>query len=485
MGNTRSSAHRSVHAFSAQDDDGSSFEEPLLDAASKQLMLQDDAARQRQRRRRARRVSPSDDVWIPHVDLPAAIRQLNCFYAVVCPVVLTMLLTSLAVCNAADDAVAQAMTNYMYYQDIDASDKTLGQKSLLAFCNALLVIGFVACLTFAIVLLYKFNCTTCFLGYCVVYSASLLGLAGSNLVLLVFGQRLHMIIDAYSLAFVMYNVAVVGILSIFYQKGIPRVVEQGYLVVISVIVGWQFAQLPEWSVWMILLLLGFWDIFAVLSPMGPLRWLVELVQEKGTPLPGLLFQADIQDAHRASRQPSECLMSRAMDEAQFLQGLLSRTPTGPFSASTPPRDQLRHEITSFLETHGSVSSRHTSELWHHLGSFYNPTPSTAVMARPHQLDGPKDDATDDGDKSIKLGIGDFIFYSVLVARAALHGFLAFAVCFLLVISGLAITMFLLARFDALPALPISIFSGIAGYVISVTLLAPLVDELTSFGIMAL
>ncbi|KAJ0410815.1 hypothetical protein ATCC90586_010138 [Pythium insidiosum] len=469
MGNARSSTRRSVHVLSTQDDVTSSFEEPLLDAASKQLMLLDDASRRR--RQRPRRSLSSDGAWVPHIDLPAAIRQLNCFYAVVCPVVITMLLTS----------------NYMYYQDIDASDISVGQKSMLAFCNALFVIGFIACLTFAIVLLYKFNCMSCFLGYCVVYSASLLGLAGSNLVLLVFGQRLHVIIDCYSLAFVMYNFAVVGILSIFYQKGIPRILEQGYLVVISVIVGWQFAQLPEWSVWMILLLLGFWDIFAVLSPVGPLRWLVDLVQEKGTPLPGLLFQADIQDAHRSPVRPSKGPSRGQIAETDFIQWLLSRVPTTPYSTTSVGRDALCHEISSFLGSHAATTSvhhaaalavvyeRHAEELWHLLRCYYTPPAAPFAVGQPT----PNADAdADEGDKSIKLGLGDFIFYSVLVARAALHSFLAFAVCGLLVTAGLAITMFLLARFDALPALPISIFSGIAGYVISVELLAPLVDELT-------
>ncbi|KAJ0406281.1 hypothetical protein P43SY_007069 [Pythium insidiosum] len=471
MGNARSSARRSVHVLSTQDDVTSSFEEPLLDAASKQLMLLDDASRRR--RQRPRRSLPSDDAWVPHIDLPAAIRQLNCFYAVVCPVVITMLLTS----------------NYMYYQDIDASDISVGQKSMLAFCNALFVIGFIACLTFAIVLLYKFNCMSCFLGYCVVYSASLLGLAGSNLVLLVFGQRLHVIIDCYSLAFVMYNFAVVGILSIFYQKGIPRILEQGYLVVISVIVGWQFAQLPEWSVWMILLLLGFWDIFAVLSPVGPLRWLVDLVQEKGTPLPGLLFQADIQDAHRSPVRPWKGPSRGQIAETDFIKWLLSRVPTTPYSTKSVSRDALCHEISSFLGSHAATTSvhhaaalavvyeRHAEELWHLLRCYYTPPAAPLAVGQPTPNADADADA-DEGDKSIKLGLGDFIFYSVLVARAALHSFLAFAVCSLLVTAGLAITMFLLARFDALPALPISIFSGIAGYVISVELLAPLVDELT-------
>jgi len=39
----------------------------------------------------------------------------------------------------------------------------------------------------------------------------------------------------------------------------------------------------------------------------------------------------------------------------------------------------------------------------------------------------------DAARSIKLGLGDFVFYSVLVSRAALFGFATFAACFVAVI----------------------------------------------------
>lgn len=133
----------------------------------------------------------------------------------------------------------------MYYQNIDSSSDSIGEKSMLAFCNALVVIGFIAVLTFGIVLLYKCNCMKFFFGYCVFYSATLLGLAGSKVVVIILCIQWHWIVDSFSLLVVMYNFAIVGVLSIFYQKGIPTALEQGYLVVTSVIVAWQLSQLPE------------------------------------------------------------------------------------------------------------------------------------------------------------------------------------------------------------------------------------------------
>lgn len=133
----------------------------------------------------------------------------------------------------------------MYYQDIDASSASIEHKSFEALCNALVVVGFIACLTFGIVLLYKFDCIKFFLGYCVFYSATLLGFVGAKIVVLVLCDDWHVVVDKWSLGFVMYNFAVVGVLSIFYQKGIPARLEQGYLITTSVIVAWQLSQLPE------------------------------------------------------------------------------------------------------------------------------------------------------------------------------------------------------------------------------------------------
>ncbi|RUS19418.1 Presenilin-domain-containing protein [Endogone sp. FLAS-F59071] len=70
---------------------------------------------------------------------------------------------------------------------------------------------------------------------------------------------------------------------------------------------------------------------------------------------------------------------------------------------------------------------------------------------------------------LKLGLGDFVFYSVLIARA-----------------GLTATIFLLAiAKKALPALPISIAFGMLFYFVAKTVLVPFVGQVGVLGMVGL
>ncbi|KAG6962410.1 hypothetical protein JG688_00008616 [Phytophthora aleatoria] len=505
MGNARSDTRSlaSVHYLSVSGDESNStmYEEPLLDktrvydAPRKDWQLQQESEK---------------------VDLGAVIHQLNSFFAVIWPVSNAIICSSIAASYISDPVMIQAMKTYMYYQDIDSSELSTAEKTEEALLNALLVIVFIAFLTFGIVLLYKCNGMHLFAWYCMLYSAALLGLMGSKLVVIVLCGNLHWVVDRISLTIVMYNFAMVGVLSIFYQKGIPGILERGYLIATSVIVAWQLAQLPEWSVWMLLLLLGFWDLFAVLTPVGPLRCLVDLVQEKGTPIPGLLFEADVEKAHvggntniqNAQRRrfatrdtiPEEVFMQRLLLAGQSENELQDH---GPVNAAL-----FRRQVQVFLYDQNSQCQNHSEELaqkfernqlrlWRNLYTYYcvdyvskqqlypgiQAVFATSMDTYPaHASGGPNYSHEDSEDKSIKLGLGDFIFYSVLVARASLHGFDVFAACFLSILVGLGITLYLLARFDALPALPISLFLGIITYLFMITIISPLLNELQAGNI---
>jgi len=115
---------------------------------------------------------------------------------------------------------------------------------------------------------------------------------GGNMLVIVIA-RMEIPVDVFTLLFAMYNFSVVGVLSIFYQKGTPMWLTQTYLVVTSVIMAWQLGQFPEWSTWALVIVLAFYDLCAVLTPCGPLKWLVNLVQQEGRPLPGMVHRRSV------------------------------------------------------------------------------------------------------------------------------------------------------------------------------------------------
>ena len=83
-----------------------------------------------------------------------------------------------------------------------------------------------------------------------------------------------------------------------------------------------------------------------------------------------------------------------------------------------------------------------------------------------------------GSSTIKLGLGDFVFYSVLVARAGLYNTLTAAISFPPILFGLALTLLLLSLFEkALPALPISLTFGILFSFCARFALSPMVNAL--------
>jgi len=86
----------------------------------------------------------------------------------------------------------------------------------------------------------------------------------------------------------------------------------------------------------------------------------------------------------------------------------------------------------------------------------------------------REDDEDFGERnSIRLGLGDFIFYSVLVSKAAQYSFATFAACILVILAGLGGTLVLLSVYHhALPALPISIFLGVSFYVVTRVFMEP-------------
>jgi presenilin 1 len=180
----------------------------------------------------------------------------------------------------------------------EEQDDDTGTRVGKALVNSVAIVGGILTFTVAIFYLYKYNCSFLLFGWLGLSVAMLLGVTGGalfhSLLIVAYGQggpaSSWLAIDMYSFTIFQINFAVVGVVCIFGTS--PLIVKQVYLVVSSTIMAWTMSRFfPEWTMWGLLLALSLYDIFAVLTPYGPLKALVELSQDRGDAIPGLVYAA--------------------------------------------------------------------------------------------------------------------------------------------------------------------------------------------------
>ena len=62
----------------------------------------------------------------------------------------------------------------------------------------------------------------------------------------------------------------VGVTALFFWPA-PLALKQGYLVVVGTVTAYVFTFVPEWTTWALLVAMALYDLWAVLSPGGPLK----------------------------------------------------------------------------------------------------------------------------------------------------------------------------------------------------------------------
>lgn len=219
------------------------------------------------------------------------------FHVISLPVSITMILAALAVTYVnTPETIAQGaalMSQAYHVWKVDAENDSTSKQLALDFANGLVIVTVIGTMTFGIVLLYKYRCMKVLIGYMMFSSMTLLGVLGAELFNIAI-EKYRIPIDWFSFVFGIYNFAVVGVTAIFYATGIPTYVTQAYLICSSVIISWQLSHFDTISTWTLLIMLGLYDLCAVLTPCGPLRALVNLMSDEDSPeMPGLLYEATI------------------------------------------------------------------------------------------------------------------------------------------------------------------------------------------------
>ncbi|CAA6671963.1 unnamed protein product [Spirodela intermedia] len=306
-----------------------------------------------------------------------------------------------------------------------------------ALIDSLIFVVVITVVTFLLVLLFYLRWTA-FLRYYMGFSSFLvLVFMGGELSALLL-RRFDLPLDCATFALLLFNFAAVGAVAVLAGRGVvPILLTQGYLVVIGVLVAFWFTMLPEWTTWALLIAMALYDLAAVLLPVGPLRLLVELAISRDEEIPALVYEArPVVDHHQDDAGGDGRRLWRHR-----------RDPEGgdPDSSLLPAPETMDD-----TESPGSALR-------------------TPLLASPLERMGSEDlDGIGLGSSgAIKLGLGDFIFYSVLVGRAAMYDFTTVYACYLAIIAGLGATLLLLAFFRrALPALPISIALGVVFYLLT-------------------
>lgn len=425
---------------------------------------------------------------------------------VMSPVSLCMLLVVLLVyslspseqsLSGASDPIRTA-ANLVY---LERPDDSATQKLEGALLNALVFVILIAIVTFLLVLLYYYNFTNFLKNYVRFSAFFVLGTMG-GLIFLSIIQQFSIPVDALTYFVLLFNFTIVGVLSLF-SGGVPILLRQGYMVCMGIIVAAWFTKLPEWTTWALLLALAVYDLVAVLAPGGPLKLLVELASSRDEELPALVYEArpTVSENERNRRSGLRFLLGGVSDSGSVELQVVSRNNVDGRENHGIPEyaavnvgnfgNEMHEKSCDEVERLPLVG--HSRDGFSSSGSSSN---YSAVVNRENEivvedemsplvdmslLGNNRQQASDSLDNSlvidrgIRLGLGDFIFYSVLVGRAAMYDLMTVYACYLAVISGLGCTLILLSvSHRALPALPISITLGVLFYFLTRLLMEPFV-----------
>lgn len=246
-------------------------------------------------------------------------------------------------------------------------------------------------------------------------------------------------LDYITVVLIVFNFTALGVVSIF-GVGVeaPLCVQQFYLIHNSAILAVLIVNsLPGWAPWMLLIFLVMWDLFAVLAPFGPLNLIINLAEREGVvDMPGLVYSTDV------TRNEDKSLQQKQV---------------------------VQEEITSTNITAKEVDSD--------LQTAEKDLPAEKKIEQ--VAEDIRREEEEEFERGVRLGLGDFIFYGVLIGKASCErDWVVTLSCYVSILVGLSVTLLLLATLKKpLPALPVSISLGLVSFSLSLYYGAPFSERL--------
>jgi len=371
---------------------------------------------------------------------------------------------------------------YLVYTPFTGKTDSTAEKFVMSIGNALSVLALVVVMTGVLIFLYYFKFYKVIHFWLMMSSFMLLSMFMTLYLQQVF-MTYNITVDYITFCFCLYNFVAMGMMCIHW-KG-PLLLQQAYLIIVSALMALVLIKhLPDWTAWTVLAALSIWDLIAVLCPQGPLRILVETAQKRNEPIfPALIYSSSVlytyvvmtsipqddqtqdSDAPLVTNDSGQSGSSSAQQSAGHSPAAEPKQSAIRVAPNRKKKNQTRNPEDSSNPNPETSQSQNQPQTSRHRNQNENPQNEEVTIIE---------------DQGIKLGLGDFIFYSVLVGKASSYGdWNTTIACYVAILIGLAFTLMLLAVFQkALPALPISIFAGIIFYFSTRELITPFMSDLT-------
>uniref|UniRef100_A0A0K0G2F6 Presenilin n=1 Tax=Strongyloides venezuelensis TaxID=75913 RepID=A0A0K0G2F6_STRVS len=228
----------------------------------------------------------------------------------------------------------------------------------------------------------------------------------------------------------------------------PLKLRQFFHIILGVNIALLFVSLfPEWVIWSILITISSWDLVAVLWSKGPLNILVNTAQKRNEELFSALVYS--------------CMAHTEIVKSDDNKKIVNNNK----------KDEDKEKIDNNIKDEDKKMVDNNKK-----DKDKNETNNKEKVV--------EDNSEEEENENAKLGMGDFVFYTLLILHVYRYRDpISLVNCFTSILTGLTMTIFILVYFKrALPALPISIFSSIIFFFGTYYLGSPFYQEMSNNNI---